>query len=101
MCACTRVDDATDYLLPAQARVTLDLAASDVTFLFRVNKEHTRLEMLVRRAGGEDISSHRPIAIDFEGHALAGPRPIRAFGMEAGKWVFTVALVDTSYGDLS
>jgi hypothetical protein len=58
--------------------------------------------MLVRRAGAEDVASQRPITIDFDGHGhtLAGPRPIRAYGVEGGKWVFTVALVDTSYGDL-
>ena len=56
----------------------------------------------MRRAGAEDVASQRPITIDFDGHGhtLAGPRPIRAYGVEGGKWVFTVALVDTSYGDL-
>ena len=60
----------------------------------------TTLEMLVRRAGAEDVASQRPITIDFDGHTLAGSRPSRAYGVEGGKWVFTVALVDTSYGDL-
>ena len=54
----------------------------------------------MRRAGAEDVASQRPITIDFDGHTLAGSRPIRAYGVEGGKWVFTVALVDTSYGDL-
>jgi len=84
----------------AEATVTLDFVSSDVTFLYRVNSERTTLEMLVRRAGDDDYAPQRPIAISFKPHALDGPRPVRAFGFEDGKWVFTVALVDTSFGEL-
>ena len=95
---CRWLRSASPLLCCDQARVTLYGAAADDTFHFRLTKQRTTLELLVDRDG--DDPAQQPLCITFEGEVLDGPKPFRTYGVENGNWVFTLALVDTTFGEL-